>query len=109
MRFITHHSALIARHFLTGALLLALVGCLQHETRLQSEDDAERDKDSDIKTIGDVTTVANANPIYVSGITLVVDLEGTGGNATANGYRALVEDQLRKRNVPNIKELLASP
>lgn len=93
-----------------AALLLLSTGCLQQQTRLQSEDEGERDrdKDSDIKTIGDVTSVANANPIFVSGLGLVVNLDGTGGKALPGGYRTLMEDQLRKRNVPNIKELLAS-
>lgn len=90
------------------AAVLALAGCLHQETRLQSEDDGERDKEAEIKTIGDVTSVANANPIYVSGLGLVVDLEGTGGNPPPGGYRTLIEDQLRKRGVPNIKEMLGS-
>ncbi|MGE3808430.1 MAG: flagellar basal body P-ring protein FlgI, partial [Gemmataceae bacterium] len=104
-------TALFSRSvWLLTACLFGLCGCLHTETRLQSDDDKERDKDyADIRTIGDVTSVANATPIHVSGVGIVFGLEGTGSNPTADGYRSFLEDYLRKRGVDNVKEMLASP
>jgi hypothetical protein len=86
-----------------------LCGCAhQHETRLQADDEAEA-KEADVKTIGEITTVGNAAPIPVSGVGLVVGLEGTGGDAPPGGFRQFLEDNLRKARVEHIKELLASP
>jgi hypothetical protein len=84
-------------------------GCAHHhETRLQADDEADA-KEADVKTIGEITTVGNAAPISVSGVGLVVGLEGTGGDAPPGTYRQFLEDNLRKARVEHIKELLASP
>ena len=65
------------RHaWLFGALLCGLLGCAHHQTRLQADDESDRDKEREVKTVGDVSSVANADPIPVSGIGLVVDLDG---------------------------------
>src|SRR5262249_3037687 len=94
---------------LLGALLLGLLGCAhEKQARLQAEDDNDRDK-YEVKTIGDVTTVANANPMSVGGVGVVVNLDGTGGDAPPSAFRTKLEDQLRKKGVTNVKELLASP
>src|SRR5262249_62347822 len=53
--------------------------------------------------------VANAEPIARGGVGLVEGLEGTGGPAPPDGYRAMLEDQLRKAGVKNVKELMKSP
>jgi flagellar basal body P-ring protein FlgI len=97
------------RVWVLGAVLLGLMGCSHTPTlpRLQSEDEADRKPE--IKTIGDVTSVANADPIPVSGVGLVVGLQGTGGTAPPGGYTKMLEDQLAKQKVKNVKELLASP
>ena len=89
-----------------AVVMLGLVGCAQTQTRFQSEDESE--KDYAIKTVGDVTSVANAESISVSGIGLVVGLNGTG-SVPPGGFRTLLEEQLRKRGVQNVKEILASP
>jgi len=47
-------------------------------------------------------------PSRVSSIGLVVGLEGTGGGAPPGELRKLLEMDLQKRRVQNIKELLAS-
>jgi hypothetical protein len=96
---------------LCAAVLLSLAGCAhQTETRLQAEDDSDRKKEAEVQTIGDVTvSIANANPTQVSGVGLVVGLDGTGGGASPGGYRTWLEDDLRKQQVSNIKEVLASP
>jgi hypothetical protein len=100
---------MMLRIWLLVALILGLCGCLSPQTRMQSEEDGDRDKEA-AETIGDVTQVANAEPIAVSGVGLVAGLDGTGGDAPPGGYRSLLEDQLRKHNgVENVKEVLASP
>jgi hypothetical protein len=97
------------RVWLFGALVGGLLGCAHPQTRLQSADDSDRDKEGEVKTIGDVSAVANADPIPVSGIGLVVGLDGTGSAAPSGPYRQRLEDQLRKRRIENVKEILASP
>jgi flagellar basal body P-ring protein FlgI len=89
--------------------LLGVAGCLHPQARLQSDEDNDRDKDSQVQMIGDATAVANAEPIAVSGVGLVVDLEGTGGPAPPSGFVTLLEDYLRKKGVENVKEILSSP
>jgi hypothetical protein len=95
--------------WLLGALLLAPAGCAhQQQARLQSEEDPNRDR-YEVKTVGSWTTVGNAQPVPVGGVGLVVDLEGTGGDCPPDGYRAMLEDQLRKKGVKNVKEELSAP
>jgi flagellar basal body P-ring protein FlgI len=98
------------RVWLFGVVVCGLLGCAHPQTRFQADDETDRDKEAEVKTIGDVSSVANADPIPVSGIGLVIRLDGTGGGAPPSGlYRQKLEDQLRKRQVENIKEILASP
>jgi Flagellar P-ring protein len=90
-------------------VLAGLCGCAhQNQTRLQAEDEAEA-KEADVKTIGEMTTVGNAIPIPVSGVGLVVGLEGTGGDAPPGSYRQFLVDKLLKSRVEHVNELLASP
>jgi hypothetical protein len=98
------------RVWVLGAIVLGLLGCVSPQTRLQSEDDNDTDKEAEVKTIKDVTgLVANAEPIPVSGVGLVIGLDGTGGGSPPGTYRTMLEDHLRKRGVQNVKEVLASP
>src|SRR5437868_354922 len=91
---------------LLGCLLLGLLGCLHGQPRMQSDDEGERDKDLEVKTVGDVTDVSNAQPVPVSGIGLVDGLDGTGGRANLDSYRTLLESDLLKRRYEHVKELL---
>jgi hypothetical protein len=97
------------RVWVLGALLLGLVGCLHQQTRLQSDEDSDRDKELDIKTVGSVTEVANMDLVPVSGVGLVVGLEGTGGSAPSSGYRDMLEKSLQQAGVENPREALLSP
>lgn len=99
------------RVWLFGVLLMGLLGCAHPQTRLQAEEEGDRTKEVEVKTIGDVSVVANADAIPVSGIGLVIGLEGTGGGALPGPARQRLEDQLRKRTprIEKVKELLASP
>jgi hypothetical protein len=103
------------RYAVLGLLLLGLVSCVHLPTRSQSDDtaadrdrDREREKELDIKTVGDFTDVDNAQPIPISGVGLVVGLEGTGGKAPPGDYRALLESALLKERVEHVKEILDS-
>jgi hypothetical protein len=97
---------------LAALLLLALAGlagCGQTGlSRAQADDENERDRYG-VKTVGDVTTVGNAEPVALGGVGLVTGLEGTGGGGAPDGYRALLERELRKQGAKKVKELLADP
>ncbi len=61
-------------------------------------------------TIGSKTTVGNTEMIQVSGVGLVYGLAGTGSSAPPGGWRALLEDSLKKRpGLPPVRELLDDP
>jgi hypothetical protein len=92
-----------------AAFLLGLFGCLHNgQLRMHSEDDSEKDRYAEVETVGDKTKVSNAQPVPLGGIGLVVGLEGTGAPCVADNYRALLEDDLRKEGVRNVKEVLGS-
>jgi flagellar P-ring protein FlgI len=94
------------RVWVLGAFLLGLLGCAHSQTRSQAPDE-EHDPDADVLTIGKMSSFGNATPIPVSGVGLVVGLDGTGDSPPGD-FRKLLEDQLRKRGVEHVKELLAS-
>lgn len=92
-----------------GALALVLAGCShagQH--RGKAEDEAELNR-YDVATVGDKTSVGNADPISLGGVGLVEGLEGTGGDCNHDSYRTMLADNLRKARVENVNELLRSP
>lgn len=103
------------RHiWLLVAFSIGLLGCAhppwQQQSRLQAPEEPEKKKDIQVQTIGDVTSVGNVNPVPVSGVGLVVGLDGTGGGVPPGGYRAMLENHLLKEHkVTNAKELLDSP
>jgi hypothetical protein len=86
--------------------LIGLLGCTTLQTRLQSDDDADH---YPIETIRDKATVGNAAPIPVGGVGLVVGLEGTGGDCPPDSYRSILEDELRKEGVHDIRKAMSSP
>ena len=62
-----------------------------------------------VKTIGDVTTVGNAEPLALGNVGLVVGLEGTGGEPANSNYRTNLEDDLSREKIKDIKKELANP
>lgn len=93
------------------AALLGLIGCTapqQQQARLQSGEESEADRYG-LKTVGDVTTVGNADPIPLGGVGWVVGLEGTGGEPANDNYRTMLEEELTKEGVKDIKRELANP
>ena len=96
------------RGVLGGGLLtlVGLLGCTTLQTRSQSDDDGEH---YTIETIRDKATVGNAQPIPVGGVALVEGLEGTGGDCPPDSYRAILENELRKEGVRNLRSMMSSP
>jgi flagellar basal body P-ring protein FlgI len=88
-------------------VLFASAGCADPQTRLLAEDESERDR-YELKTIGDVTTVANAEPLQVGNVGLVVGLNGTGSSPPKGAERSMVENELLKLKVENVNKVLAS-
>jgi len=101
------------RGFLVGALgfgaLPLLSGCIKSLETIGKQSDSEEKERYGVRTVGEVTSVGNADPIPLGGVGLVTDLEGTGGESANDGNRAVLEDDLKKLGVKNIKELLSSP
>ncbi len=92
-----------------GAGLLTLVGlfgCTTLQTRSQVEDEGDRYA---LETIRDKATVGNALPMPVGGVGLVVGLEGTGGDCPQDSYRDILENELRKEGVRDIRDVMKSP
>jgi hypothetical protein len=97
-----------AGRWIAAAVLVGLVGCAHESTRLQSADEPERER-YDVKTVGEITSIGNADPIRVGGVGLVCGLNGTGGEAPPDTYRTLLEEDMRKQGIKNPKEILVSP
>jgi hypothetical protein len=89
------------------ASLAGLAGCSQTQVRSQKEEETEKERYL-VKTVGEVCTFGNAEPVPVSGVGLVEGLEGTGSPAPAGDMRQIVENELKRAKIPNIKQILAS-
>jgi hypothetical protein len=91
-------------------MLFALLGCASSktETRLHGEEETDRDRYG-VKTVGDWTTIGNADGVQLVGVGIVTGLSGTGGDAPTDAYRTMLEDHLRKKGVRNVKEVMTSP
>ncbi len=98
------------RSSLAALVLFGLVGChsLTPEARSKLDEEMARDKDLEVRTVGDVTELSSANPWQISGVGLVVGLDGTG-HSPPGSWREKLESSLRTRNIPNIKSLLDNP
>lgn len=86
--------------------LVALLGCTSLQTRSQSDDDAPHYV---LETIRDKVTVGNAAPIPVGGVGLVIGLEGSGGDCPPDSYREILENELRKEGVKDVRKAMNSP
>jgi hypothetical protein len=89
------------------ATLVGLAGCSRTQVRSQKEEETEKERYL-VKTVGEVCTFGNAEPVPVSGVGLVENLEGTGSPAPAGDMRQIVENELKRAKIPNIKQVLAS-
>ena len=92
-----------------GAVLLVLAGCSStSQQRAQAEDDSEVRR-REIPTVGDRTSVGNAEMVPLGGVGIVTGLEGTGGDCAHDSYRSMLADTLRKQGVQNVNQVLTSP
>ncbi|MBI3822367.1 MAG: flagellar basal body P-ring protein FlgI [Planctomycetes bacterium] len=86
-----------------GALALCgflLTGCFTdpHKQK-QIQEENEKARDLNIRTVGDVSDFGNGGPLQVHGVGLVTGLAGTG-HCPDNEYRTLLEGYLLKNTGP---------
>ena len=93
---------------LTTTLLLALTGCLPHETTTRSQAADEPSDRETVAVVGEKTVIGNAEPIAVSGVGLVYNLNGTGSSPPPGDLRSQLENAILKRK-GHPKELLDDP
>ncbi len=93
-------------------MLVGLSGCVQMNSLTSlvypPSLDQQLDRDLDIGMVGDISEVSNGGFIRLSGVGLVMGLDGTGG-APIGPYRTMLEQQLRKQKIENTKALLDDP
>ncbi|MCA9068340.1 MAG: flagellar basal body P-ring protein FlgI [Planctomycetaceae bacterium] len=79
--------------------------------RSQSPDENDSPLETTVDTplIGDHTTIAGLNLITLQGVGLVTGLDGTGSDPPPSHYRELMLDEMRRRNIKNPNQILASP
>lgn len=92
---------------------LGLTGCMGSkpgpvQERSQIGDDPATDPDA-FTTVGMKTQIGNTEPIPVSGVGLVYRLHGTGSTAPPGGWRAMLENNLKKQQFTQLKSLLEDP
>ena len=96
-----------------AAVSLVLAGCHgggPTQTRGQAQDETDSQLGRyDLATVGERTTVANAEPTPLGGVGLIEGLEGTGGDCATDGYRTLLANELRRERLENVNEMLRSP
>ncbi|MEM1063406.1 MAG: flagellar basal body P-ring protein FlgI, partial [Planctomycetota bacterium] len=66
-------------------------------------------KELDVPLVGEYTTIGGLNGKPLQGVGLVVNLDGTGEDPPPSGFRTALIDEMKKREVPNPNEVLASP
>lgn len=94
-------------NLLLVASLVAITGCLKdHTTRSQLDEESDKPK---VRTVGDAAEFQTAGAIPVSGVGLVVGLNGTGGGTPPGAYRQMMEEQLKRSKIDNPKAWLDSP
>lgn len=91
---------------LTVALACGLAGCLTPDatTRPQSDDAAG----PSARAVGEAASFANLQPVPISGVGLVIGLPGTGGPAPAGTYRSMLEQELKRRQIEHVRDVLDS-
>jgi hypothetical protein len=93
--------------FLAG-VTIAHAGCLGKDQTTRSQLDDGGDKPA-VHTVGDASEFQTTGAIPVSGIGLVVGLDGTGGGAPPGAYRQMAEEYLKRNKIENPKEWLDHP
>src|SRR6266446_347875 len=95
--------------WIAGFFCLGILGCMHGLGNINAPEDIEKEKDLAIRTIGDVTELANAGAWQLSGVGLVTGLEGTG-HTPKGQFRDMLEKQLRQQQqIDGVQSLLTSP
>lgn len=89
-------------------LCVFVAGCFSGHTLLPAGKE-EKDKVLDIPTVYDVIDVANVTPVQVVGVGLISGLHGTGGGTPTGSERTTLENDLKRRRVPEASKILDSP
>lgn len=97
-----------ATTLLAGLFLAALAGCLPQQTTTRSQVADDVTDGDQFSTIGKITAIGNVESIPVSGVGLVYNLPGTGSSPTADGWRTMLEQSIRRQK-GNPKEFLDDP
>lgn len=63
----------------------------------------------DTTLVGEYTTFQGYGPVVLTGVGLVVDLPGTGGDPAPSAYRTMLMDELKRHDVRIPNTILASP
>src|SRR4051812_27518985 len=95
--------AMKGRWALAGWLGVTL-GCMSQPqtTRSQKDDEPE----GQVRSLGDVSSFANSEPVVAWGVGLVGGLDGTGSAAPPGQYRAVLEAHLKQVGVEHLSEFL---
>lgn len=81
------------------------------KTRSQSpdEEDFEFETKDRTKYIGEYCSFAGLNLIVLQGVGLVTGLDGTGGDPPPSPFRTKLLDEMRRQEIENPNQILASP
>lgn len=79
----------------------------QFRSQNPMNDDFERNERT--KFVGDYSTIAGLNMLVLEGVGLVTGLDGTGEDPPPSSYRTAIQQEMKRRDVHNAKELLKSP
>lgn len=95
-----------------GALLcglLALTGCSEPLVNSQSPEHDFDLLESNVKLVRDYARPHGTNTLKVEGLTLVTQLDGTGGDPSPSVIRAAMLSEMQTRQVDRPNQILASP
>jgi flagellar basal body P-ring protein FlgI len=104
----------------TGLCLVSLAGCVDPQKQATIQAEAERDRDLNVRIVGEVADFGNLGMLRVDGVGLVTGLAGTG-HCPEGFYRTELEQFLLKNmgpgngamlNVPkdaNVRQILDNP
>ena len=88
--------------------LVALAGCTKSAMRLQNADSLD-DALAEVQLVREVSMPFGGHPLEVQTVSLVGNLDGTGGDPPPSGFRQLLMSEMQKRGVENPNQILAAP
>jgi flagellar basal body P-ring protein FlgI len=91
------------------AAVTIVAGCSQEAVNLQSPEDELDLLDSNVELVGDYAVPVGISPVKLTGIALVTQLDGTGGDPPQSDIRNLLIAEMQTRGVAQPNQILASP